>query len=86
MEYYIKTLPANFDGNQIGNYVFAKLFKGKWVPIGIGEGVLHNAVSDVQKLENVLEKGATHIHVRLNPNVAERIEEEADLRASYEIY
>ena len=55
-KYYIKKLPAKFDAHQIGNYLFAKLVKGKWVPIGIGEGDLYNAVSDVQKLETSLKR------------------------------
>ena len=85
-KYYIKKLPAKFESNQIGNYVFAKLVKDKWVPIRIGEGDLRDAVSDDRnQMEDIRKKGATHIHVHLNPDLAVRIKEEADLLANYMI-
>jgi hypothetical protein len=83
-KYYIKKLPAKFDANQIGNYVFTKLVKNKWVPISIGEGDLRDVVNDDHnQMIYIRDNGATHIHVHLNPGLADRIKEEIDLLANY---
>jgi hypothetical protein len=83
--YYIWQLPANFDPNQEGNYIFPKKnTEGRWVPIYIGEGDLAARVSDSHHQGACIKnKGATHAHVHLNGTEKARQAEEADLLARY---
>ena len=83
--YYIWSLPANFDPNQDGNYIFSKENdKGLWVPIYIGEGDLADRISDNHHQANCIKRnGATHVHVHLNGEERNRTSEEADLLARY---
>ncbi len=83
--YFIWELPADFNANQDGNYIFSKKNdKGLWVPIYIGEGDLADRVSDDHhQAACIKRKGATHVHVHLNTKEKDRIAEEADLLAHY---
>jgi len=83
--YYIWPLPATFDPDQDGNYIFSKKnADGLWVPIYIGQGDLADRVSDDHhQADCIKKKGATHVHVHLNKNVKDREAEEADLLARY---
>jgi len=83
--YYIWPLPANFDPDQSGNYIFSKKNdKGLWVPIYMGQGDLADRVSDDHHQADCIKgKGATHVHVHLNKNQKDRTAEEADLLARY---
>jgi len=83
--YYIYQLPASFNANQDGNYIFSKKnADGRWVPIYIGEGDLSERVSDSHhQAACIKNKGATHAHVHLNGTEKARKAEEADLLARY---
>ena len=83
--YYIWSLPANFDPDQDGNYIFSKKnSEGQWIPIYIGEGDLAERVSDSHHQATCIKsKGATHVHVHLNKSEIDRKAEESDLLARY---
>lgn len=83
--YYIWTLPVSFNAGQDGNYIYSrKNDKGQWVPIYIGQGDLHDRVSDDHhQADCIKKKGATHVHVHLNQSEKARTAEEADLLARY---
>jgi hypothetical protein len=38
-------LPATLNAGQSGNYIFARMFHGRWVPIYIGQGDIGAATS-----------------------------------------
>lgn len=78
--YYVHDLPASFNPNQPGNYIYTKLVNGYWVPIYIGQGDLGVRVSDSHhKAACIRSKGATHVHVHLNSSEQSRLAEERDL-------
>ena len=83
--YFVWLLPASFDPNQDGNYIFSKKNdQERWVPIYIGQGDLADRVSDNHHQANCIRnKGATHVHVHLNPKEEDRTGEEEDLLARY---
>ena len=83
--YHIHPLPTTFNANQGGKYIYSrKNDQGKWVPIYIGEGDLADRVSDEHhQAACIKRKGATHVHVHLNPDGEDRTAEEADLLAHY---
>ena len=83
-KYYIYNLPANFNPNQDGNYIYSKLnANNKWVPIYIGQGDLKERIENHHQAACIARKGATHIHVHLNSKKEDRINEEKDLLANY---
>lgn len=83
-KYYIWELPANFDPNQDGNYIYSKRNAEKrWVPIYIGQGDLKERAENHHQALCLARKGATHIHVHRNEAKADRIAEEKDLLANY---
>jgi hypothetical protein len=76
--------PTSFKENQAGNYIYSKKnSEGKWVPIYIGQGDLKDRTENHHQAACIARKGATHIHVRLNPKKEERLEEEQDLLSNY---
>ena len=79
--YQVYELPISFEVNQKGNFVFARLDHGRnWVPVFVGEGDLGKHVdANDYKLHTVQQRGATHVHVRLNPDVYDRRAEVKDL-------
>jgi hypothetical protein len=83
--YFIHALPASFNANQPGNYIFAKVNSDKkWEPIYIGQGDLGDRVSDNHhKWACIQSKGATHIHVHTTSSENVRTAEEKDLLANY---
>lgn len=82
--YYIWVLPASFSENQDGNYIYSKKStQGNWIPIYIGQGDLKDRTENHHQAGCISRKGATHIHVHLNPNEADRLAEESDLLANY---
>jgi hypothetical protein len=55
-----------------------------WIPIYIGEGDLGDRVSENHHKSNCIKvRGATHVHVHLNPVESDRKVEETDLLANY---
>ncbi len=83
-KFYIWELPATFNENQNGNYIYSKQnSEGKWVPVYIGQGDLKNRSENHHKANCIRLKGATHIHVHLNSGEADRILEERDLLVRY---
>ncbi len=77
--YFIEELPWRPRAGQEGNYIFAKVEQGTWVPIYVGHGDLQ-ARYDAALLEGCIKmKGATHYHVHLNSSVASRVAEERDV-------
>ncbi len=84
-KYYVYQLPASFDPNQDGNYIYTKINNNnKWVPIYIGEGDLDVRVGpNHHQASCINSKGATHVHVHLNSAKQDRLSEEQDLLANY---
>lgn len=77
-------ITVSFIEGQDGNYIFAKIVDGNWRPIYIGEGDLGKRISqNHHKAECITSKGATHVHMHLNPVEKDRLKEEQDLLANY---
>ena len=76
-------LPFSCDPNQDGNYIFTKSEAGKWVPIYIGQGDLNNRTNDPKHYKCATSKGATHVHLHLNPSKQDRLSEEDDLLEAF---
>lgn len=82
--YTIFELPVSFNPEDLGNYIYTKTKNSHWTPIYIGEGKLCERCSDQHhKAEDIKSKGATHIHIHLNPNSRSRYLEEEYLLANY---
>uniref|UniRef100_A0A6H1ZT14 GIY-YIG domain-containing protein n=1 Tax=viral metagenome TaxID=1070528 RepID=A0A6H1ZT14_9ZZZZ len=77
--YLSQKLPYSCDVGQNGNYIFAKIVNNAWVPIYIGQGDIDDRVNDPTHYKCSTGKGATHVHVHLTSNEADRITEEQDL-------
>lgn len=83
-KYYIWDLPANFDPNQDGNYIYSRRnVNNNWVSIYIGQGDLKERTENHHQADCIARKGATHIHVHLNSKKEDRINEEKDLLTNY---
>ncbi len=85
--YQAYELPISVESNQKGNFVFARFDSGRrWVPVFVGEGDLGKHVdADDYKLHTIQQRGATHVHVRLNPDVHDRRAEVRDLLGRHKI-
>ncbi len=85
--YRVYDLPISFEANQKGNVVFARLDHGRnWVPVFVGEGDLgKNVDNDNYQFHTIQRRGATHVHVRLNPDVYDRRAEVRDLLGHHTI-
>lgn len=82
--HWIYALPASFNDDEVGNYVYAKKnAEGKWVPIYIGEGELNNRANNHHQERCIKSKGATHFHCHLNTSKSDRLAEEDDLLDNY---
>ena len=81
--YYIFAIPANFNANQNGNYIYTKIVTNAWQPIYIGEGDLREREQNHHKASCIALRGATHIHAHLNAKKADRTSEESDLLGRY---
>ena len=85
--YQVYELPVSFEPNQKGNFIFARLDQRRnWIPVFVGEGDLGKHVdADNYKLHTIQHRGATHVHVRLNPDVYDRRAEVRDLLGRHTI-
>jgi hypothetical protein len=83
--YYVYPRHPNITPGQDGNYIYArKNAQGLWVPIYMGEGDLSQRASTNHHRTACIDlKGATHVHLRLNPSKESRRAEEMDLLANY---
>jgi hypothetical protein len=81
--YYIFAIPPNFNRNQNGNYIYAKVVNNAWSPIYIGQGDLRDRTQNHHQAECIARKGSTHVHAHLNEREAGRKREETDLLANY---
>lgn len=83
--YYVWPRHPNLNDGQMGNYIYSRLNEnGQWVPLYIGQGDLAvRATKDHHRIDCIDRKGATHIHLRLNPKEADRLAEERDLLMNY---
>lgn len=82
--HYVYALPATFDPNQPGNYIYAKKDpQGYWQPIYIGEGDLNDRANNHHQAICIRQKGATHFHCHKNDSEKARLAEERDLLARY---
>ncbi|WP_157095452.1 hypothetical protein [Bradyrhizobium sp. AT1] len=83
--YYVYPRGPSINAGQDGNYIYAKKnAAGYWVPIYIGEGDLSKRAStDHHRSQCIDLKGATHVHLRLNPSKDARRAEEQDLLKNY---
>ena len=68
-----------------GNYIYAKVSQGRWLPIYIGQGDLGERTNIDNHHQSIClkAKGATHVHAHVNQREAARMVEEADLLASH---
>jgi hypothetical protein len=78
-EYQIFHIRTIFKADQLGNYIFAKQVLGGWEAVYIGEGDLKTRTEDHKINNDVIKKGATHIHVHIANNKTESFAEETDL-------
>jgi len=82
--YYVSALPASFNPNQNGNYIYSKLNENsRWIPVYIGQGDLKDRTENHHQVACIKRKDATHIHVHLNSQEESRLAEEKDLLANY---
>lgn len=83
--YYVYPRHPNINSGQDGNYVYAKKnSEGLWVPVYMGEGDLsERATPDRHRIRCIDSKGATHVHLHLNPRKEDRRAQEQDLLANY---
>ena len=82
--YFTYILPADFDPNQPGNYIFSRQnTQGTWLPIYIGQWDLNDRVNFHHQIECIRQKGATHFHCHKNSIENDRLEEESDLLANH---
>jgi hypothetical protein len=83
--YYVYPRGPSINAGQDGNYIYAKKnAQGRWVPIYLGEGDLSKRAStDHHRAQCIDLKGATHVHLHLNPTKDSRRAEEKDLLANY---
>ena len=83
--YYIWPRHPDIGADQLGNYIYAKPnSQNQWVPVYIGQGDLSvRATSDHHRTSCIDSKGATAVHVHLNPKEVDRLNEERDLLANY---
>ena len=82
--YEIWDLPANFDPNQDGNYIYTFLNENNlWIPIYIGQGDLKDRTENHHQADCIRRNGATHIHVHLNSGEKERLAEERDILSNF---
>jgi hypothetical protein len=83
--YYIHPRHPQINPDQLGNYIYAKKNgDGLWMPVYIGEGDLSVRCSTSHHQHTCIDsKGATHVHMHLNPNEANRLAEETDLLKRY---
>ena len=85
--YQVYELPITFESRQKGNFAFARLDSGRrWVPVFVGEGDLGKHVdANNYQFHLIQQRGATHVHVRLNPDVHDRRSEVRDLLGLHKI-
>jgi hypothetical protein len=83
--FYVYPRHPNINEGQDGNYIYAKKNgEGLWVPVYIGQGDLSKrATTDHHRVRCIDSKGATHVHLHLNPKMDDRLAEERDLLANY---
>jgi hypothetical protein len=77
--YWPKELPYYCDPEQKGNYIFARMVDGTWIPIYIGQGDIGVGVNDETHSWCAITKGATHVHVHTKRSEKDRILEKQDL-------
>lgn len=80
-EYWVLPLETEFQPLD-GNYIYAKRnLKGEWEAVYIGQGDFSTRAEYRRhyKGASIIAKGATHVHVRENPNLVDRMNEWADL-------
>ncbi len=79
--YWVLPLDSRFKAVD-GNYVYAKLNpRGEWEAVYVGQGELatHADLRHHPLGSFILERGATHVHVRENPSLLERMTEWEDI-------
>ncbi|MGO8842390.1 MAG: hypothetical protein ACLQF1_15045 [Methyloceanibacter sp.] len=83
--YHIYPRGHGIAAGQMGNYIYSKQnAERKWVPIYIREGDLCvRSKNNHHQIKCIDGKGATHMHMHLNANEANRKSEESDLLGNY---
>lgn len=84
-KYHVYEIGTSFK-KEPGNYIFAKVANGAWVPVYIGESdcIGERCTAVHHKWATALQHGATHIHAHLNRSGPQaRLDEEADLRRNF---
>jgi hypothetical protein len=76
--------PQGIPAKTLGNYIYTKVVNNVWVPIYVGQGDLSERVTkNHHRITCIDSKGATHVHMHLNPKEADRLAEERDLLAGH---
>lgn len=83
--FYVYERHPNIDPDQSGNYVYCRKNENNaWVPIYIGQGDLSvRCTASHHQSECIDIKGATHVHLRLEPKEDDRLRVERDLLARF---
>ena len=79
--YFYEVHPINvtIKADVLGNYIFARKTPNAWEAVYIGEGDLRTRISEHINNKDVMQKGATHIHLHPAKNKTESFDEETDL-------
>jgi len=83
--YWVHNIPAKVPEGTEGNYIYAKVVNGCFMPVCIGHGDLGKLADPEKHHQNshIKRAGATHVHIRENHKEEDRIKEEQDLMARY---
>jgi hypothetical protein len=87
LDYYFYVYPRHPEiPSRTGIYIYTgKNLDGYWAPLYIGYGDLSiRANNDCKLVARIDNKGATHVHLRLNPDAADGLREVADLLERYQ--
>jgi len=82
-EYYVKAITTRFAPQQFGNFIICRRLATHWQPLFIGEGDIGLMLAALLKHGCVLQKQASHIHERLNPDMMLRQQEKVDILRHY---
>jgi len=83
-KYYVYPRHPSIKAGQDGNYIYAKIVNGEWVPVYVGQGDLGvRCTSNHHQAEAINAKMATHVHMHKNANENARLTEERDILAAF---
>jgi hypothetical protein len=79
-QYWVYPRDPSIKPGQMGNYIYAKIVNGTWVPVYIGQGDLSvRCKGSHHQAQCIDTKSATHVHMRVNSKEESRLTDERDL-------